>query len=122
MLLIDDEAAPRDALRGYLESLGCKVSVAASTEEAAAIALFEEPDIVVADFRLRDNATGLQAINRLRQARPDLPAIIVTGDTAPERMAELEGTGLEVLYKPVAPARLLEAMSARLHEVATEEP
>ena len=120
VLLIDDEAAPREALRGYLEGLGCKVSVAASTEEAAAIALFEEPDIVLADFRLRDDATGLQAIHRLRQARPDLPAIIVTGDTAPERLAELEGTGLEVLYKPVAPARLVEAITARLHEVPVE--
>jgi signal transduction histidine kinase/ActR/RegA family two-component response regulator len=119
VLVIDDEAAPRDALRGYLEALGCRVSMAATTEEAAAIASMEEPDVVLADYRLRNEATGLHAIRRLREIHPGLRAIIVTGDTAPEQLAELDGCGLEVLYKPVAPARLVEALNAALEEEAS---
>ncbi|MGZ5079937.1 MAG: ATP-binding protein [Usitatibacter sp.] len=116
VLVIDDEPAPRDALRGFLEGLGCRVSVAGTIEEAAALALLEEPDIVLADFRLRGETTGLQAVQRLRQGRPALPAIIITGDTAPEQVAKLDGIGICVLYKPVAPERLLEAMGALLEE------
>jgi signal transduction histidine kinase len=119
VLVIDDEAATRDALRGFLEGLGCRVSVAGTIEEAAALALLEEPDIVLADFRLGGGATGLQAVQRLRQGRPDLPAIIVTGDTAPEQLAKLDGSGIDVLYKPVAPERLVEAMGALLREPAS---
>jgi CheY-like chemotaxis protein len=115
-LVIDDEAAPRDALRGFLEGLGCRVSVAGTIEEAAALALLEEPDIVLADFRLRGEATGLQAVQLLRRGRPALPAIIVTGDTAPEQVAKLDGCGIDVLYKPVAPERLVKAMGALLEE------
>ena len=118
VLLLDDEVAPRDALREYLETLGCRVSVAGTLAEAAAVAMLEEPDIVLADFRLRQQETGLEAIRRLRESRPGLPAIIVTGDTAPERLAELDGTGIEVLHKPVVPARLVESMVIHLSRAA----
>jgi signal transduction histidine kinase len=119
VLVIDDEASSRDALRGFLEELGCRVSVAGTIEEAAALALLDEPDIVLADFRLRGDATGLQAVQRLRQDLPALPAIIITGDTAPEQVARLDGCGIDVLYKPVAPERLVEAMGALLQEPAS---
>src|SRR6185312_14744926 len=114
VLLLDDEVTPRDALREYLEALGCRVSVAGTLAEAAAVAMLEEPDIVLADFRLRQAETGLEAIRRLRESRPGLPAIIVTGETPPERLAELDGAGIEVLHKPVAPARLVESMVVQL--------
>jgi signal transduction histidine kinase/ActR/RegA family two-component response regulator len=121
VLVIDDEAGPRDALRGYLEGLGCIVDVAGTVAEAAALAMLQEPDIVVADFRLRDAETGLDAIRRLRGSRPGLPAIIVTGDTAPERLAELDGTGIEILHKPVVPARLVESMVQQLARAAAAQ-
>jgi hypothetical protein len=34
----------------------------------------------------------------------------VTGDTAPDDLRAVVGSGLEVLYKPVAPERLREAL------------
>ena len=36
----------------------------------------------------------------------DVPAVIITGDTGPERLRELSGTGQQLLHKPVQPARL----------------
>jgi CheY-like chemotaxis protein len=122
VLVIDDEASVRDALRGYLEGMGCNVNVAATVAEAAALAMLQEPDIVLADFRLRGEETGLLAIQRLRESYPSLPAIVVTGDTAPESLAQLDGTGIVVLHKPVVPARLLEAITALLPDDVEPAP
>jgi len=36
----------------------------------------------------------------------DLPALLITGDTAPERLREAVGSGLPLLHKPVSPSRL----------------
>jgi CheY-like chemotaxis protein len=42
--------------------------------------------MLISDYRLRSNSTGAQAIAALRQqAGRDLPALLVTGDTAPAR-------------------------------------
>jgi signal transduction histidine kinase/CheY-like chemotaxis protein len=114
LLVIDDEAASREAMQGYLEGLGCSVMIAATANEAAALAQMHEPDLVVADFRLGGGESGLQAIARLRRAHPGLPAIIVTGDTAPEKLAEMSAARIPVLHKPVPPALLLEKISALL--------
>ena len=118
VLVIDDEAQSRDAMRRYLETLGCDVMVAATVNEAAALAQMHEPDCVLADFRLRGGETGLEAIELLRRERPDLPALIITGDTAPERLAEIDAAHVPVMHKPVTPGLLAERIAALL---ATEE-
>jgi CheY-like chemotaxis protein len=66
-------------------------------------------DALVVDFRLRDQH-GIDVIACLRSARPGLPALIVTGDTAPHRLGELEGSGVGVLHKPVDGASLARAL------------
>jgi CheY-like chemotaxis protein len=114
LLVIDDEAASREAMGHFLEGLGCQVTLAATANEAAALAQMQEPDLVVADFRLGDGTTGLEAIERLRRTRPGLPALIVTGDTAPERLAEMNRARVPVLHKPVPPGVLVEKISALL--------
>ena len=45
---------------------------------------------------------------------PEIPAILVTGSTTPETIAEAEIRHLEVLLKPVLPDRLREAIDRRL--------
>jgi two-component system, sensor histidine kinase len=42
----------------------------------------------------------------------EVPAVLLTGETSPERLAELRGLGLPVLTKPVAPARLRALLGA----------
>jgi CheY-like chemotaxis protein len=62
---------------------------------------------VISDYRLREQRTGVEAIMALRALwRPDLPALLITGDTAPERLREAVASGLPLLHKPVSPSRL----------------
>jgi signal transduction histidine kinase len=114
VLVIDDEAQSREAMQRYLEAIGCDVTLAATVNEAAALAQMHEPDCVLADYRLRGNETGLQAIELLRRDRPGLPAMIVTGDTAPERLAEIDAARIPVLHKPVPPGLLIEKIAGLL--------
>ena len=58
---------------------------------------------------------GLQAIALLREEfNQDIQAILITGDTSPERMEEFRSTGLRVLYKPISGAQLQAAVEDEL--------
>jgi signal transduction histidine kinase/ActR/RegA family two-component response regulator len=112
VLVVDDETAVREGMRVLLEILGCRVNATGGTEEAVASAGEQKPDIVLADFRLREHDTGLNTISRLRSLYPNLPAIIVSGDTAPDRLLEAREAGVPVLSKPVLVDDLKAAISA----------
>lgn len=82
-----------------------------ATSEAEALGLLaggaHTPDIIVADYRLREGRTGAEAILHIRErlSRP-VPAVLITGDTAPERLREAEAHGLRLLHKPIQPSVL----------------
>jgi len=109
IIVIDDELAIREATQLMLESWGCEVLLA-DTGEAALIAVAEagrKPDAIIADYRLRDNKNGVDAVHGLHKVYGcDIPVIIITGDTAPDRLRETETSGYHLLHKPLAPARL----------------
>lgn len=109
ILVIDDERAILDSMQALLESWGCK-AVLADSGESARTALARErgrPDIIIADYRLRDGERGADAIKCLHAEHgADIPAIIITGDTAPERLREAQASGYFLLAKPLAPAQL----------------
>jgi CheY-like chemotaxis protein len=73
------------------------------------------PDLVLSDYRLRAGESGIVAIGELRAKHGrGLPAILVTGDTAGERLVEAGESGLVVLHKPVTASRLTRALRAQL--------
>ena len=51
-----------------------------------------------------------------RATRRMVPGLLMTGDAAPNRIPEAEGSGFLLLHKPVPPARLAAAMRALLVE------
>jgi len=106
VVLIDDEPAVRDGMAALLLQWGCGVVTAGSLEEALPL-LRRAPDLAIADYRLRDGAVGADALRAL-QARfgADMPAILITGDTAPDRIREAKASGYHLLHKPVPPNRL----------------
>jgi two-component system, sensor histidine kinase len=108
-IVVDDEIGVREGMRTLLEQWGCEVTLAGSEDEAvdAARQLAAAPDAVIVDYRLRDGRTGVQAVERLnREFARDIPALIVTGDTAPERLREAKASGYQLVHKPVQPAML----------------
>ena len=108
VLLIDDELALLDALNVLLSGWGCEVMLAGSVEEAR-IAMWShdgEPDAIIADYRLRDNVSGPEAIRAIEAiVGHSVPAILITGDLA-VTASQAEEDGYRILYKPVQPARL----------------
>ena len=118
VLLIDDEADIGDAMTALLGSCGVALQVvrdetlasAAFTQAAAQAAPF---DALVCDYRLADGADGLDVALRLRtRFDPQLPLLLVTGETAPARLQRVRDSGVPVLFKPVAAEVLLAALAA----------
>jgi signal transduction histidine kinase len=115
VLVIDDDESVRTGMRQLLGAWGCVCDVADSIEEAQALARTHRPGLVISDYRLRELRTGAEAIAALRaEFGTDLPALLITGDTAPQRLREARATGVPLLHKPVLPSQLHRAMSAVL--------
>ncbi len=116
VLVLDDEEPVRLALSAVLSGLGCEVMVAPTMREALVKGLLCHPDILLADLRLRGVDDGIAAVRSLRGALPGLPALLISGDMTPERLAEAQEAGLTLLQKPVREDQLLRAMQAALAE------
>jgi two-component system, sensor histidine kinase len=113
VLVLDDDISVLDAMRTLLERWGCDVTTTSSPEEAEAALASDsrQPDMLIVDYRLRRDASGIETIGRLHQlARHRIPALVVTGDTAPDRLREAEESGYPLLHKPVRPAQLRAVM------------
>lgn len=109
VLVIDDDEMIRNAIRQLMERWGCVVLSAASAEQALAVmaASSAQPHVILADYRLRGEANGVDAIRQVQRAVGfDLPAAIVTGDTAPDRLQEANSSGFPLLHKPVDGGKL----------------
>jgi CheY-like chemotaxis protein len=116
VLVIDDEASVRIAMRTLLESWGCRVTACSSVAEAQR--LLDDYslgiDLIVADFRLQQHENGIETVHLLRARLGEVPALMVSGDTAPERLREAQASGLPFLHKPVSAEQLKQTLLAVL--------
>jgi len=122
IVVIDDDALALDAMRGLLRSWGCLVVTAGSEGSALASLAGDDqrPDLIISDYGLADGHTGVEAIQRLRSAlRAPIPAFLVTGDIAPERLREASANGFHLLHKPVGPMALRAMLNQSLRRAAT---
>jgi signal transduction histidine kinase/CheY-like chemotaxis protein len=115
--VVDDDAMILDAVSALLVQWGCVAVAAANGDEAReklATALAEHgriPDLLICDYRLRSGQNGAGVVQALREEfNIDIPAVLVTGDTAPERLQEIQASGLPVLHKPLNAGELRAAL------------
>lgn len=112
VLAIDDDDVVLLGMAQFLRSRGCVVAVADSISEALVMAKRQAPDLIVSDYRLRGNQTGAEAIAALRSLLgTDVPALMITGDTAPERLREALASDVPLLHKPVVPEQLFRSIA-----------
>jgi signal transduction histidine kinase len=114
VLVVDDEESVCTAMRALLEETGYHVATAHNTASALVVAEHEPPDLLIADFRLGCEGDGLGTIAALRARLPELRALLITGDTAPDRLREAQAAGVTVLHKPVCADALKEQLSRLL--------
>ena len=115
ILIVEDDPVQSAGMQLLLESWGHDVLMAADGPAALAAlrAAPRCPDVILSDFRLPGPLTGAETVTRAaeQEGRP-IPGIILTGDTAPERIREAVAAGCRLLHKPVTPDVLRDALNA----------
>ncbi len=116
IVVVDDDPAVVAAMRALFASWKATAVGGADANSAlAALAASDgsvcgEVDLIVADLRLADGKSGIDAIARLRSALGSAtPAFVVSGDTSGAAQAEVRAAGVELLVKPVVAAALKDA-------------
>ncbi len=123
VLIIDDERSNLDALDALLRGWKCEVIPAESGEEACEKIreLNKEPDCILTDYRLRNNKTGLDAIKSIFEVMGrSVPAVLITGDVAINKLHEEGADAYHLMHKPVQPARL-RALLKYIHQQKLRE-
>jgi two-component system, sensor histidine kinase len=117
VMVIDDDTLVLDGMRVILHAWGCEVETAVSGAAALARLAHDRvrPDLIISDSRLAGGESGIDAVQRVRVAAGvPIPALIITGDTAPERLREASAGGFPLLHKPVSPMALRTALNRLL--------
>ena len=113
ILVIADAPTVQEGTGGLLGKWGYSVLTAGS-DEAAFIRLAERqqrPDLIISDYHLASGKTGIRAIEQINAAfGSSIPAILISGDTAPEPLRDAKDRGYILLHKPVDPMRLRAVM------------
>ncbi len=122
IVIIDDDEAIQSAMVSLLTNWGHRV-LAGSSGQAVIGPLAESPqrpDLIISDYRLSNQETGIEVIRRLRaEYNADIPAMLITGETRPEQLQEAHKSGFLVLHKPVPNSQLRAAIGNLLRQEAT---
>ena len=122
VLVVEDDADSRNAIRLTLEASGASVATAASASEALAALAARPCDIVVSDLAMPEQS-GFWLIARIRQLFPrrHVPVIAVTGH--PFAADGVRRAGFDdVMQKPPDPDALCAAVVALLSNRVTPKP
>ncbi|PWC82090.1 histidine kinase [Azospirillum sp. TSH100] len=115
IVVVDDDTIILLSMRAMLEEWGYEVVAAVSADEAIAslLNLGRQPAMIVADYRLREGRTGVEAIRDIYGVcGVRVPAVVLTGDTDPARIAEVQRSGHRLIHKPVSAPMLREILTA----------
>lgn len=107
--LVEDDPDIREATAELMGQWGCKVYAGETVEEVIRKLEAEDkcPALLISDYRLPGKMTAIQVIKTIRlRYNADIPALIVTGDTAPDTLYEIHSSGAMLLHKPIVPGRL----------------
>ena len=126
ILLVDDKALLRDALIEYLDSEEYEIIEAEDGEKA--ISLFKENvfDVVILDHNL-PGIDGYKALKLMKQAKPDIPVIGLTGELTIEIREKYLSMGAydihakSAIYEKLIPT-LNAALKGKQHTTSNAKP
>ncbi|MGY0195169.1 ATP-binding response regulator [Leptothrix sp. BB-4] len=119
VLVVEDDAVILSATLDMLLVRGFEVRGATSVDEALRWIVLNEfhPDLLMTDLQLVEAGDGIQGWRAVRAAlkKPDLPVVIVSGNLDFKVAPDEEGRDhIRLLYKPVRPAQIFEAIAQSL--------
>jgi len=109
VLVVDDEHVIADTLAIILNQAGFDASAVYTGIGAVERAREERPDLIISDVIMPD-MNGIEAAIKIRQALPSCKILLFSGQAATADLLEkarLEGHEFEILAKPVHPQDLL---------------
>lgn len=117
VLLVEDQLLVAEIFREALEDRGHRVTSMPDGLAALAADRADPAEVLVTDLHM-PGMGGLELLARLRERRPRLPAVVVSGYAAEAVAAGRTGTGeTVVLGKPVSPRELAARVAALLDGV-----
>jgi signal transduction histidine kinase/DNA-binding response OmpR family regulator len=112
-LVAEDNAVNQRLISRVLEKLGCRVDVASNGQEAVAMALRLQYDIILMDCSMPE-MDGYEATAELRRAAPAscrVPIVALTAHAMPEDRAKCIAVGMDdYLSKPINPELVRKAL------------
>jgi len=119
ILMIDDEVAVLEAMTLMLNDWNCHPEPCQNLQQAEALLKQQtfKPDLIISDYRLAKDITGLDVVTRLQQLTDKpTPAIIISGDTDPALLKSIHQQGFYLLHKPIKSAKLKKVFRILLRE------
>ncbi len=117
ILVVDDEAAQRDILGGFLRKQGYEVREAASGLTALGLLRTETVDLVLTDVRM-PGMSGLDLLREARALNPELPVVVLTAyGSIEDAVAAMRDGAVDYLTKPVD----LDAVLLRVRKVLEQQ-
>ncbi|MEJ2582954.1 MAG: response regulator [Acidobacteriota bacterium] len=108
VLLVDDEEEFVDTLAERMQNRGMDVSTCNSGRDALDLIDSESFDVVVLDLQM-PGMNGIEVLERIKQRRPDIQVVLLTGHATVEKGVEAMKQGaLEFLEKPIDFSKLSE--------------
>ena len=116
VLLVDDEEQFLDVLSQRLENRGLKVNTVTSGEEAVKQVEIQNFDAIIVDLAM-PGIDGIETLRQIKEKRPDLEIIMLTGHATVKSGIEAMKLGAEdFLEKPVDLNELLERIGEAKHK------
>jgi DNA-binding response OmpR family regulator len=101
ILIAEDDYASADTMREYLQMHGFDCDVESRGGEVAK-KITPDTKIVILDINLAEGPTGLQLLADIKQANPEIKAMIITGDSIPENRLKSLRLGADYFFaKPI---------------------
>lgn len=111
---VDDDTSVREALEGLLRAFGFTVATFASAEAFLGFERMADVSCLITDVKL-GGMSGLELLRRLNSSPEPIPTIVVTAFSDESMREEARHAGaVDLLPKPIAPERLLDAVRRAL--------
>lgn len=114
ILIVDDEISIKITFAKFLSNEGHEVYAADNTDQAFEYILSRDIDLIITDI-VMPRYTGIDLIKKLRQMRPGILIIIMTGEPSLETAVEAVRCHLnDYLIKPISKATLIQSVNQSL--------
>ena len=122
ILVAEDEPAIADFIEHGLTAEGHAVTVAANGEDALSLALSQDFALMVLD-RMLPGRDGIEVLEALRTANPELRVIMLTARTGiDDRVEGLDAGAIDYMTKPFAFDELAARVRAHLRMPSQQQP